>query len=421
MQEFKHGRTEMRLAILICWSSVLFLILGNLPRMVPALGGAFNWGEVLWLLSASTLGLYFMGAAISIRMVTVLVSACVLSLCVGLIKFGFSGEALIYNVRLIGQIVGGAIFGRALWVVYGSNVSRLSRGIVVVYTVLALVSFGLFALFPDTSQLWRVMQESGVDYQGDPHNGRLISPYFDPNFYSCIIVLPILFAWVATRSWRLAWVCMAIMMVSLLMTVSRSGIALLFAVVLLLLLRNFGAVARARFSYGFLLSIFVGVGGVLAGGFVFSSFVDRAISRFDGVQQDGSALARVRSFEIGNALIAEQPVLGFGYNYVIDPARKIRGGKVGLDSSIQVFVASFGIPAAVWLFVMVVAWFSRIRKRLAGEALLLCGILLMYCAFTVLVAGNFNQILFYPFWIIPVTGLISYFHFLAFARKPQSP
>ena len=421
MQEFTRGRTELRLAKLICWASALFLILGNLPRMVPALGGAFNWGEVLWLLSACTLGLYFLGAALSIRMVSVLVAACVLSFCIGLMKFGFSAEAFVYNVRLIGQIVGGAIFGRALWVVYGSNVSRLSRGIVIVYTVLAVVSFGLFAIFPDTSQLWRVMQESGVDYQGDPHNGRLISPYFDPNFYSCIVVLPILFAWVATRTWRPAWLCMAIMMVSLLMTVSRSGIALLFAVVLLLLVRNIGAVTRARFSYGFLLSIFIGVGGVLIGGFVFSSFVDRAVSRFDGVQQDGSALARVRSFEIGNAMIIEEPVLGFGYNYVIDPARKIRGGKVGLDSSIQVFVASFGIPAAVWLFVMVALWLRQIRKRLAGEAFLLCGILLMYCAFTVLVAGNFNQILFYPFWIIPVTGLITYFHFCAFARRPQNP
>lgn len=403
-----------RLALAICCVSASFLIAGNLPRMIPAVGGAINGGEVAWLLCICTLGLTFLGSALSIRPLIVGGGACLLSLMVGVFKFGFSAEAFAYNIRLCGHLVGGAVLASAIWHRYRGDYRALIKAIVVAYTILAIVSFILFAIFPDTSQLWKVMQDSGVDFQGDPHNGRLISPYFDPNFYSCIIVLPILLAWYTTRYWKGGWLCVSILAVSLLMTVSRSGMALLGLVLIAIFVVNAGKVLRAKFSYGAAAAVLIAIAGIAASGVVLSSFVERAASRFTGVKEDGSALSRVRSFEIGNTLIIEQPILGFGYNYVNEPARKMRGGKVGLDSSIQVFVASFGLPGSIFLAMAVCMWLWRIGRRLSSEVLLIYQGTVIYSIVTIIFAGNFNQILFYPFWLVPVFAFLSYFHFLAY-------
>ncbi|RTQ91249.1 MULTISPECIES: O-antigen ligase family protein [Stenotrophomonas] len=414
MSKLSSSTLRRRLALLLCVVSAFFLIAGNLPRMIPAIGGAINGGEVAWLLCICTLGLAFLGSALSVRALVAAVGACILSFVVGLSKFGFSGEAFAYNIRLCGHLVGGVVLARSLWHLYRDNYRALVKAIVVTYTVLALASFVLFAIFPDTSQLWKVMQDSGVDFQGDPHNGRLISPYFDPNFYSCIIVLPILLAWYTTSYWKAGWVCMAILVVSLLMTVSRSGMALLVLVLIAISLANARRIIRKKFSYGAAAAALFAIAGITVSGLVLSPFVERAASRFTGVKEDRSALSRVKSFEIGNLLIADQPILGFGYNYVNEPARKMRGGKVGLDSSIQVFFASFGLPGSIVLIGVVCSWLWNVDRRLSSDRVFLYRGTVIYSVITVVFAGNFNQILFYPFWLVPVLAFLAYFHFLAY-------
>lgn len=414
MMNLNSNALRRRLALLLCAVSAFFLIAGNLPRMIPAVGGAINGGEVVWLLCIGTFGLAFLGSALSVHALVAVVGACILSFVVGLSKFGFSGEALAYNVRLCGHLVGGVVLARSLWELYRGNYRALIKSVVITYTALAVAAFVLFAIFPDTSQLWRVMQDSGVDFQGDPHNGRLISPYFDPNFYSCIIVLPIFLSWYTTSYWRKGWLCMAILVVSLLMTVSRSGMALLGLVLIVISLVNARRVLRKKFSYGAAAAALFAIAGITVSGLVLSPFVERTASRFTGVKEDGSALSRVRSFEIGNSLIAEQPVLGFGYNYVNEPARKMRGGKVGLDSSIQVFFASFGLPGSLVLIAVVFNWLWNVGRRLSSDGLFLYRGAVIYSVITIMFAGNFNQILFYPFWLVPVLAFLAYFHFLAY-------
>ena len=403
----------------------LFVVLGNLPRFVPIAGsfGNINASELVLYLCAAPILVKNFKRLITSRAVLFLLCLNTFSLGVGIYHYGAASDAIFYNIRLSAMILSAFAAGVAMHWIFRDDISRLAKAFTITYGVATIFSFVVLAMYPDSTVLWLKLEQMGINFTGDPHQFRLVSTYLDPNFFGTIIVLPILMATMVIRHTHY-FAIFLLMVVALLFSFSRSGISLaLFAFACLFGIRLLSTVTQYQMKriavrpahvYFLLLSPFL----ILALIYSFDSQIERVIERFTTTAADNSALSRVRAFQTGVDLIAERPLLGHGYNFSIRQLFKT-GTKV--DSSLQLVIISYGfvgtlvsfIAAGVWAWVIS----SKLRLLASPQPYLLFKKLVVYTALTLLWAGHFNQIVFYPFWLLPVLALFFYFDQLCVSLK----
>ncbi|KOR08166.1 hypothetical protein ABW55_16520 [Acinetobacter sp. C15] len=118
-------------------------------------------------------------------------------------------------------------------------------------------------------------------------------------------------------------------------------------------------------------------------------------------------MARLESFSIGQELFLREPLLGYGYNFSIDLQKQLRGN-IALDSSLQVILISFGLIGSMILFILFITYIINLivkyKNAFQYEKLITFSFVL-YLIISILFLSNFNQLIFYPFWIIPVIGV----------------
>ena len=392
-----------------------FLILGNAPRFIPIVAtyGNANVGELaLYVAAIVYLAVSTLTRGLSLRptLVYIFLAATLASLIVGIFKWEIESEPLIYNVRFTMQLLTAIAIGQAMACWYGSDVARVVRELVWMYLLISAMALALFLIFPESTALWAALAEFGIEFQGDPHIGRLVSFYFDPNYFGTIIVLPILLLTLFGRSNYVDLMKAGFLLLCLALTTSRSGISTLILCGVYVAALKVVEVGRRQAVPRYLLS---GVPVVLVGlaslAVVFQDYVVRITERFTAVGSDESASYRLESFRVGNQLIGEEPLLGFGYNYGLQAVLKHRS--LGLDSSLQTVVLNYGMVLSALMFVGLALW-ARARYltlNKSGSALRpLWEFVFVYFAICMLWSGNFNQLLFYPFWVVPVFGLFAY-------------
>jgi O-Antigen ligase len=393
----------------------VFLILGNAPRFVP-IGAAFgnaNVGEVALYLAAIVYlaaSMFTRGLTLRPTLVYAFLGATLASLIIGILKWEIDAEAVIYNLRFSMQLLTALAIGQAMACWYGSDVSRVVRELVWMYLLISAMGLALFLVFPESTALWAALAEFGIEFGGDPHIGRLVSFYFDPNYFGTIIVLPIVLLALSGKSGYVELTKAAFLLLCLALTTSRSGISTLVLCGLYVVALKVVEIGRRQAIPRFLLFgapiLLVGLALLLV---VFQDYVVSLTERFTTVSTDASANQRLESFRVGNQLIGEEPLLGFGYNYGLEAARQHRG--LGLDSSLQTVVLNYGMVLSALMFVALALW-ARARYltlNKSGSALRpLWEFVFVYFAVCMLWSGNFNQLLFYPFWLVPVFGLFAY-------------
>lgn len=407
--------------------TALFVVLGNLPRFVPIAGtfGNLNASELMIYLCAAPILIKNFKRVITSRAVLFLLSINTFSLGVGIYHYGLAADAMFYNIRLSAMILSGFAAGVALHWIFRDDIPQLTKAFVITYAAATLISFALLIIYPDSTVLWLKLEQMGIGFSGDPHQFRLVSTYLDPNFYGTIIVLPLLMATLLIQ--RSSYFAVFLMMViALLFSFSRSGISLALlafgCVFGLKMLSTMTQYQRKRISippshvYFLLLSPFF----VLALIYVFESQIDRMVERFVTTRVDNSALSRVKAFDTGTELIAQHPLLGHGYNFAIQHLK----GNVKVDSSLQMVIISYGLigtlvtilAAGLWAWIIS----SKLKQLASPLPYLLFRKLTIYTVLTLLWAGHFNQIVFYPFWLLPVLALFFYFDQLCVSLKsPQ--
>jgi len=237
--------------------------------------------------------------------------------------------------------------------------------------LLAVAGFIQLKLFPDFT-----------DYEilgWDPHIGRLLSTWFDPNFVGgwLAVITPVLLQefW-EDKKRRWIWAAaLAIVGLALLMTLSRSAYLALIAGVGLF------ALIRSR-----VLLIGLVITGLLATA-VLSPVRERVISLVDSAQSvltetytlaDASARHRFGSWEEGWQLFLEKPLLGQGYNRYGDAALElgtIKDTEIhsanGSDSSLLTVLATTGLLGflpfiTVYALIARWAWQDRELGLLGG-------------------------------------------------------
>lgn len=208
--------------------------------------------------------------------------------------------------------------------------------------ILAVLGFMQLRLFPD----FRFMVPQGWD----PHIGRLLSTWFDPNFlggfFSFAIVLAGGLALFSTGRLRIVlWLVVSLLFAALVLTFSRSSYAAFIA--------GFGMLTFLR-SKRLLLLITAIMIAVVA-------FVPRVQERVIGaVNFDQTARLRIVSWQNALNVASDYPLTGIGYNayryvqvtygFIGDAAEHSAGGS---DSSLlTIFVTTGPVGLATYLWIL---------------------------------------------------------------------
>lgn len=282
----------------------------------------------------------------------------------------------------------------------------------------SLLGFAQLRIFPDFTFM--------VPQGWDPHIGRLLSTWFDPNFLAGWLALLITIAlaialslpWVRARWW---WLATGIMTVAVVLTFSRSGYVALAA--------GAGLVALIRSRAIFLLGLLAIVGVIF--------FVPRVQERVIGIRTvDETAQLRIVSWQNALTVIHDHPWLGVGYNlyryvqvdygFLNDTKEHSASGSDSSLLTIWVTTGILGLLAYVWLFIATLreswrTWRDKsLPKEWRGFGLgLLAGLL------GLLLHAQFVNSLFYPHimqtvWILLAAAIMVRQDSPQVVRQPQS-
>lgn len=320
-----------------------------------------------------------------------------LVLFIGLLMLSFFGAVLtgtflrrelfvagLYLVRWVEYL---ALFFIARTVVRPGTLWRWAVAIGLVATALAVLGFLQLYFIPDFSAY--------VPKGWDPHVGRLLSTWFDPNFlggfFAFVIVL---FLSLATerRSGRLVSLGIALVcMLALILTFSRSGYAGFLV--------GFGVLAIVRARH--FLSI-----GILVLLLVFL-FVPRVQERVIGIRSiDETAQFRLTSWRNALTVVADHPWLGVGYNtyryvqvrygFLDDPALHAAGGSDSSFLTVAVTTGFIGFAAFLLLLgkMLQAAWLAA--ERSSDSTLRGFGYGVFAGFIALIVHGQFVNGLFFP-------------------------
>lgn len=423
-------RASLR-ALLVTTS--LYLILGNVPRLVALPPFRHNLNVAEFVLFAVSVGVGILNPT-SVRFFTIrwfpVWWAVVLSCTWGILLNGFSISPVLYAVRMILLLFASALCGYALYRRHGADYPAVLKYLVRTFLFVAAAGVAMYVIFPDLRVLWPLLKEMGVVFLGDPHQRRLVSTYFDPNFYSIIASFYITASFVLwEREGKAAWaLTFGFLLMTVLMAASRTGFGTLVLTLLAIAWqRRERIVALARVlrvrkgtarSAGLLGSLLI-LGAPL--------YIDRLLKTIEMLRimdRELSALSRLESWEVGAALFWEHPWAGMGYNY-LSPRLQATWGPTGLCSAIQTTFLNFGIPLTLLLVVVGVSWAVTTGRRLARQGEHARGLSTLYWLFLVHIAvvlffsSQFNNAFYFTFWQVPVATLGAYLTLLA-REAPRS-
>jgi O-antigen ligase len=252
-------------------------------------------------------------------------------------------------------------------------------------------------------------------YGWDPHVGRLVSTFLDPNFLGgyFALMLAMLCALTLNKARPWIWLAAVAMLVAGLLTYSRSGYLAVGTVVVL-----FGL----RYSWKLLL---LAVLCIVPLGLA----IPRVQSRIaGGFSVDATSQDRIQSWQDALTIGDHYPLLGVGYNNyrqaqeslgLIPPGSTSRSG-AGSDSSILNVLATTGVPGLILylsMFFLVVKDCFRILRSKEKSTAQTVALTLLIALPALFINALFVNALFYPFVAVPLFTLIG----LLYVRPASSP
>lgn len=391
-------RNQLRTAPFLLPLFGLFLTLGNLPRFLPLHFFPSHISllelllyvaslHVLWIYR-SNLGRFCWGPAL-----------IGLSACYGIILNGWDPLCILYPCRLAMMLLTGWAIGQCLAVRFGPDLQQLCNWVVTWYGLHLLLGFAIFFLFPRTDDLFLLLQGWGIRMRGDPHYLRFISPYLDPNYFAAVGGIPLLLMRYSGRVHRFL---KPALWAGLFLSFSRSGLtALLFWISVIVL--------RSRFSSSLLrFTPFLFILLILLLSLVYPESSWYFWNRMVHFLEDPSAYCRFFSLREGWERFLQAPFFGWGMHYSVQPELP-QLPSTHIDSSLLVTLADCGLIPCLLLLIAALCWtynrFSLYRRR---DSFPFFFDLFAYVIVILLFASFFNNILYYPFWLIPIVALFVY-------------
>ncbi len=395
----------------------LLIALGNTLRFLPfSRHHEHLLITELFLFSSCFVSLFFI--RIDRNSILFLIGATFLiffSFLQGVFIQGFEIVPFMYCFRLIATLTVGIVLGHIFSEKYQGDLWGLLSWLLKGYMVAAALSYAMFLIFPNSKELWEVLEQYGIKFVGDPHVKRFVSVYFDPNYYAAIACLPFLIStamYFYKKNFRYL-LSGVFFFLTICLTNSRSGIAtfLISAFFVALIYCNPKVILKVRSYRYFFLVLFVCLATffILFSEKIFSIVGTRVASIASG---DESAGARWWSFLTGVKLIQEHPFFGVGYNY-------IRPFHIIIDSSMIFFMTCFGVIPFLGMLVLCAAFlfqlYSKFKRQIQCVAVKkFAYTFLIYVVSVIVFCSFFNNVVFYTFWLVPAIIL------LVFMRKYNS-
>ncbi|MDT8716161.1 O-antigen ligase family protein [Clostridium sp. 19966] len=291
-----------------------------------------------------------------------------------------------------------------------------------VYSYSAVAFIGILQLifYPKAVDFYALLKNFHIYLLNpDPHENRLISTYLDPNFLGTISSIPIIvcLAKLITHDFSkhlkkgLMYIVFLILLTFMVaLTVSRSGIGTLMVSLFIFVLASVRIENRKLYIENFK-RFFIAILGMVA--IIFTSYYlshSHVVKRIVEIKTDPSAQARVVSWTQATKVIQKNnPIFGVGYNmYGFVKGATDRVTSFGVDSSIMLILATTGAIGIIIFALYVLSTLKNIfvirntKNFYVGNAVM--------AVFIGSIAGsNFNNLLFYPLWLLPFFVLSNYY------------
>ncbi|XID91103.1 O-antigen ligase family protein [Paenibacillaceae bacterium WGS1546] len=400
---------KLRLALLLV---SFYIITGNIPRFITIEGFRDN----LLITEALIYVTIIFYAVLSRDFLTVFIRTSLiyiiifLSFIYGFILNGFDVKAYMYSIRLGLMIFSGILAGVLLYRRYKDNFIEGLKFILNTYLILVSLGYLIYLIFPQSAEFWSFLKRYGIEFQGDPHRHRFVSTYFDPNFFAVIAGIPFLICvhLLSVLREKKYVVYLLLIIGSIFLTGSRSGVVAFLILVSALFLKD---LMKKPFVSKYSVKIFaVLVFLTLVISPIYWDNLKKMFGRLWNMSTDPSAMHRLESFLFGLEFILDRPLMGLGYNYLA-----VHMGDAGLrlnsvDSSVLSLLINFGLIFTCLLIVMFFVWANVTYRRHKDDAVKqkLFTSFIIYIAITVAFSSNFNNVLFYQFWLFPCVMIGSY-------------
>ena len=365
--------------LLYLYVFALFMVGGNFFRFIQIQGLPSSFSIIEAILYLLSIPIYLSSVRKSLSLVIVIFTYSLY----GVLLNGFDLPSVLYSFKLVGMIFAGVALGDTL------IKERAAPFLIKIYVALLFGGVIIFFLFPRAEIFFALLEGYGVHFTGDPHVRRFISPLFDPNYYAAIACVPMILTW-QMREKKSHFYLSILFFFSILLTFSRSGIATAFGVIF------FGGILEKKKQSLKLLLI-------LPAALIFHKELGYLINRTIHIFDDPSALHRLRTLKYGLRHFLELPLFGIGYNFI--PAYlQQESGLLGIDSSLLTTLITFGlIPTLCALFFGILWSFKRWKTFSPTHKWLY-----IYLAISILFTSQFNNLLYYQFWLIPMIALWGY-------------
>jgi hypothetical protein len=412
-------------------SFFLFISMGNLFRLFESTlfsGNLLLSEGALYVLSL--VFLFFMKVSCKALLHLGGISFCILlSYLYGGTFQGLDPHAALYALRLILLAITVYSFSSFFLIKFKGQMLPFFSFILKGYLVALVLGFMMYLFFPVSENLWRFLGDHHIVFNGDPHIGRFVSVYFDPNYYAAVIGIAFLlsaYLFTVTKKTRYQ-IASFLFFLSGILTWSRSGIALLIALVSY---RGVQVLLKGEFSRrGYISFCFFSFVLTVCSCFYLED-IGAFLYRVGHFFEEDSALCRLETFKFGLGLLKEHPLFGIGVNFLYRYTQE--GVKLNsLDSSLLALLVQVGIIPFLGLigygFFTGLSFFKMNKKWKEKEEVPYFFSWFCFYGLTIFgFASQFNNILFYPFWVVPffviflfITRSFSYKHDLL--GLPQSP
>jgi hypothetical protein len=334
----------------------------------------------------------------------------------GAILHGIDEASFLHAIRLILLVFSGISIGQVFFSFFDDKLIQFYNFLSSAYFIQFVVGFLIYIFFRNSLELWTFLANFGILNLGDSHKGRFVSTYFDPNFFGAIGSIPfiIMYRLHSISPGYKTIVRLFLIILSILLTWSRSGISTLVFLIMLML---FDGSINNRFylvknkNIFRLLALFT---LVLVSLVVIRDDFYVFYNRFARLHVDESALGRLTSIQYGWNIFSSSPIFGIGYNYLCCVMRGFNKLS-SIDSSIFSTFINFGSIISTGFIVLFCLWINRFWrgvKKIKDKNLELYKVSKCFCYYLFIVlifTCQMNNVLYFSFWLLPMIAIFVYF------------
>lgn len=335
-----------------------------------------------------------------------------ISLIINYIKFNYSINDVVYGAfygfRIVHLIVLCSLIKDSF---DKTSIKKILDFVINCYIVVCCIGFLQVIFFPKAYDFYEIFYSLGVYFpDADPHVGRLVSTYFDPNYLASCLLIPTTICLIFWDKYndKKYFIKYLVISLSILLTVSRSGLLGYIIVILLYTIGNI-KIDNKKIKYSkraiklFTATIFILVVSLFSGNI-------RVINRVTNSVNDKSTYYRIDNWEYSANIIKDNWFIGIGYNLLGTYSEVnqgiIRGDSVkyGSDSSLLLIAMTTGIVGFMYFIITVINYIKNNLKLSKNNKIYLLGVIILISA---LVCCNFNNLLFYPLWLFSVLLILN--------------